>query len=71
MKFLKFADRLVNILGLALFGVLTGVSLFYTVYFKTDYEEVPYQKGDAFLVVLLVCAVGSTQYSCGRPVLCL
>lgn len=57
MKFLKFADRVVNILGLVLFGALTGASLFYTVYFKTDYEEIPYQKGDAFLVVLFVCAV--------------
>lgn len=56
MKLLKLADRMISILGLLLFGILTGISLFTTVYFTTQYEEIPYQKGDLFPVVVLVCA---------------
>ncbi len=55
MRLLKMADRTVSILGLLLFGVLTGVSLFTTVYFRTTYEEIPYQTGDIFPLVL-VCS---------------
>lgn len=57
MKLLKLADRTVSVLGLLLFGTLTGVSLFTTVYFRTTYEEVPYQAGDIFPMVLAVCAL--------------
>lgn len=53
MKLLKLADRGISVLGLLLFGVLTGISLFTTVYFATTYEEIPYQKADCFVVVLL------------------
>lgn len=53
MKLLKLADRVISVLGLLLFGVLTGISLFTTVYFATTYEEIPYQKADSFVVVLL------------------
>ena len=53
MKLLKLADRTVSILGLLFFGVLTGVSLFYTTYFTTKYEEIPYEKGDLVFLVLL------------------
>ena len=57
MKLLKAADRTVSVLGLVLFGVLTGFSLFTTVYFKTTYEEIPYQTGDILPLVLAVCAL--------------
>lgn len=57
MKLQKLADRVVSVLGLLLFGTLTGISLFTTVYYTTKYEEIPYQKSDIFLVVLLVCAL--------------
>ncbi len=57
MKLLKVADRCISILGLLLFGILTGISLFYTVYFTTQYEEIPYVRRDIFLLVLAVCAV--------------
>ncbi len=56
MKLLKWTDRCVSGIGLLLFGILTGFSLFYTVYFTTKYEEIPYEKGDFFLIVLFVCA---------------
>ena len=46
MRLDKAADRTVSVLGLLLFGTLTGVSLFTTVYFRTTYEEIPYQTGD-------------------------
>lgn len=58
MKLQKLADRMVSILGLILFGTLTGFSLFFTVYFSTSYEEIPYEKGDIFPMVLAVCALG-------------
>lgn len=44
-----------SVLGLLLFGTLTGVSLFTTVYFRTTYEEIPYQKGD-ILPLVLACS---------------
>lgn len=56
MKFLKLTDRCISSLGILLFGVLTGFSLFYTAYFTTQYEEIPYEKRDIILVVLLICA---------------
>ena len=59
MKLLKAADRTVSVLGLVLFGVLTGFSLFTTVYFKTTYEEIPYQTGDILPLVLAVCALAA------------
>lgn len=55
MKLLRVADRGISVLGLLLFGALTGISLFTTVYFARTYEEIPYQKADIFVVVLLVC----------------
>ncbi len=58
MKLIKLTDRMVSILGLALFGALLGFSLFSTVYFTTEYQEIPYAKGDIFLAVLAVCALG-------------
>lgn len=58
MKLNKLADRTISILGLILFGTLTGFSLFFTVYFSTSYEEIPYEKGDIFPMVLAVCALG-------------
>lgn len=58
MKLQKLADRTISILGLILFGTLTGFSLFFTVYFSTSYEEIPYEKGDIFPMVLAVCAFG-------------
>lgn len=58
MKLQKLADRTISILGLILFGALTGFSLFFTVYFSTSYEEIPYEKGDIFPMVLAVCAFG-------------
>ena len=58
MKLIKLTDRMISILGLALFGALLGFSLFSTVYFTTEYQEIPYAKGDIFLVVLAVCALG-------------
>lgn len=58
MKLQKLADRAISILGLVLFGTLTGFSLFFTVYFLTSYEEIPYEKGDIFPLVLVVCAFG-------------
>ena len=57
MKLLKAADRTVSVLGLLLFGALTGFSLFTTVYFKTTYEEIPYQMGDILPLVLVICAL--------------
>lgn len=48
---------MISILGLALFGALLGFSLFSTVYFTTEYQEIPYAKGDIFLVVLAVCTL--------------
>ena len=56
MKLYKAADRTVSVLGLLLFGTLTGVSLFTTVYFRTTYEEIPYQTGDILPLVLVCCA---------------
>lgn len=56
MKLLKAADRTVSVLGLLLFGALTGVSLFLTSYFATSYEEIPYQAADIFPLVLFLCA---------------
>lgn len=56
MKLLKAADRTVSVLGLLLFGALTGVSLFLTSYFATTYEEIPYQAADIFPLVLFLCA---------------
>ena len=44
MKFLKWTDRCISGIGILLFGILTGFSLFYTVYFTTQYEEIPYEK---------------------------
>lgn len=38
MKLIKLTDRMVSILGLALFGALLGFSLFSTVYFTTEYQ---------------------------------
>ena len=58
MKLQKLADRTIAILGLILFGTLTGFSLFFTIYFSTSYEEIPYEKGDIFPMVLVVCAFG-------------
>lgn len=58
MKLLKLADRTISILGLLLFGALTGYSLFFTVYFSTQYEEIPYEKGDLVFAVLAVCGLG-------------
>ncbi len=57
MKLLKLADRTVSVLGLILFGVLTGVSLLLTSYFARTYEEIPHTKVDIFPVVLLVCGL--------------
>ena len=57
MKLIKAADRTVSVLGLLLFGALTGVSMFTTVYFRTTYEEIPYQKGDILPLVLVCCAL--------------
>lgn len=56
MKLNKAADRTVSVLGLLLFGALAGVSLFTTVYFRTTYEEIPYQTGDILPLVLVCCA---------------
>ena len=56
MRLNKAADRTVSVLGLLLFGTLTGVSLFTTVYFRTTYEEIPYQTGDILPLVLVCCA---------------
>lgn len=56
MKLLNLADKTVAGLGLFLFGLLTGVSLFTTEYFSIQYEEIPYRKPDLFFLVLLVCA---------------
>lgn len=58
MKLQKLADRMISILSLVLFGTLTGFSLFFTVYYLTSYEEVPYEKGDIFPLVLVMCAFG-------------
>lgn len=58
MKLLRLADRTISILGLILFGALTGFSLFFTVYFSTSYEEIPYEMGDIAPMVLAVCAFG-------------
>lgn len=58
MRLLKLADRTVSVLGLLLFGALTGFSLFFTVYFTTQYEEIPYEMTDIFPMVLAVCAFG-------------
>ena len=58
MKLLRLADRTISILGLLLFGALTGFSLFFTVYFSTSYEEIPYEMGDIVPMVLAVCAFG-------------
>ena len=57
MKLLKLADRTVSVLGLILFGVLTGFSLFLTSYFALTYEEIPHTKGDIFPLVLLICGL--------------
>lgn len=57
MKLLRAADRTVSVLGLLLFGVLAGFSLFTTVYFKTTYEEIPYQTGDILPLVLALGAL--------------
>lgn len=57
MKLLKAADRTLSVLGLLLFGVLTGFSLFTTVYFKTTYEEIPCQTGDILPLVLVLCGL--------------
>lgn len=48
MKLLKLADRTVSVLGLILFGVLTGFSLFLTSYFALTLEEIPTQRGISF-----------------------
>ena len=48
MKLLKLADRTVSVLGLVLFGVLTGFSLFLTSYFALTYEEIPRTTGGYF-----------------------
>ena len=53
MRLNKAADRTMSVLGLLLFGTLTGVSLFTTVYFRTTYEEIPYQTGDILPLVLV------------------
>ncbi|NBK92220.1 hypothetical protein D5278_09600 [bacterium 1XD21-13] len=58
MKLLRLADRTISILSLLLFGALTGFSLFFTVYFSTSYEEIPYETGDIVPMVLAVCALG-------------
>ena len=58
MKLVKLADRGISVLGLMLFGALTGFSLFFTVYFTTQYEEIPYEMTDIFPMVLAVCAFG-------------
>ena len=58
MKLQKLADRMISILSLVPFGTLTGFSLFFTVYYLTSYEEVPYEKGDIFPLVLVMCAFG-------------
>ncbi len=55
MKLLKLADRTVSLLGIFLFGILTGVSLFSTIYYSTQYNQPPRQIGDLFFVVLAVC----------------
>ena len=57
MKLLKVADRAVSVLGLILFGILTGFSLFLTSYFAATYEEIPYTKTDIFPMVLLICGL--------------
>lgn len=57
MKLLKAADRTVSVLGLILFGVLTGFSLFLTSYFAETYEEIPYTKVDILPLVLLICGL--------------
>ena len=57
MKLLKLADRTISVLGLILFGVLTGFSLFLTSYFALTYEEIPHTKGDIFPLVLLICGL--------------
>ena len=56
MKLLKLADRTVSVLGILLFGILTGLSLFSTIYYSTQYNEPPRQISDLFFVVLVVCA---------------
>lgn len=58
MNLQKLADRAISIFGLVLFGTLTGFSLFFTVYYLITYEEIPYEKGDIFLLVLAVCTLG-------------
>lgn len=55
MRLLKLADRTVSLLGILLFGILTGVSLFSTIYYSTQYNEAPLQIRDLFFVVLVVC----------------
>lgn len=55
MRLRKAADRTVSILGLGLFGVLTGFSLFLTSRFALSYEEIPRTTGDIFPLVLLIC----------------
>ncbi len=59
MKLIKAADRTVSVLGLLLFGTLAGVSLFTTVYFRTTYEEIPYQTGDILPLALVCSALGA------------
>ena len=70
MKLLKLADRTVSVLGILLFGILTGLSLFSTIYYSTQYIGVDPQAGKsgkvdphsscfrAFLYPLLLRAVG-------------
>lgn len=55
MRLRKAADRTVSILGLGLFGVLTGFSLFLTSRFALSYEKIPRTTGDIFPLVLLIC----------------
>lgn len=57
MKLQKAADRTVSVLGLLLFGTLTGFSLFLTSYFGANYDEIPYQRVDIFPLVLLICGL--------------
>ncbi len=57
MKLQKAADRVIAVLGLALFGVLTGFSLFFTSYFALTYEEIPYQMTDLLPLVLALSGI--------------
>lgn len=53
MKLEKAAEKTVIIFSLLLFGILTGMSLFTTVYFQADYAgEVPISRTDFFPVAL-------------------